>query len=294
MAHQVQLEKPWRGRTKLAKMAAMAIEECLEGVEKSEWKTIPLLLCVAEKERPGRLEGLDDYLLDEIQTELATRFNSDSAVIAQGRVAGMTALSVAQRLIETRACAHALIAGVDSLLAWSTLSTYEIQDRLFSRHNSNGFMPGEAGAALLVSASEKSGDLSCIGIGFGTEACTIGKSEPLRGDGLTRAVQAALAAGGCEMHQLDLRVSDISGEQYYFKEAALVVARLLRIHKDEFDLWNPAECIGEVGAATGLALVTSVHAACGKRYTRGRLFLLHAANDAGGRAAMLLKFEAAT
>ena len=70
MAHQVILDKPWGGLTKLIKMAAMAIGEALHDVPRADWGALPLLLCVAEKERPGRLEGLDDRLFGQIQEEL--------------------------------------------------------------------------------------------------------------------------------------------------------------------------------------------------------------------------------
>ena len=66
MAHEVPLEKPWRGLSKLARMAAMAIEECLEDIPQDTWRQIPLLLCVAEQDRPGRLAGLDDQLFIDI------------------------------------------------------------------------------------------------------------------------------------------------------------------------------------------------------------------------------------
>src|SRR5512134_3474808 len=96
MGHGVPLEKPWRGLPKLAKMAALAIDECLAAVEKEERQNIPLLLCVAERERPGRLEGLDDQLFIDIAAELDTRFASTSRVIAQGRVSVAVALGHAR------------------------------------------------------------------------------------------------------------------------------------------------------------------------------------------------------
>lgn len=86
MAHQVALEKPWRGRAKLAKMATMAITECLNGIAVERWANIPLLLCVAEHRRPGRLDGLDDQRFLDIQQELGVCFAPASAVIAHGRV----------------------------------------------------------------------------------------------------------------------------------------------------------------------------------------------------------------
>src|SRR5947207_740496 len=83
---------------------------------------IPLLLCVAEKERPGRLEGLDDELLPEIHTALGTRFHSRYAVIPRGRVAGALALELASRLIHEERVPYCIIAGVDSLLVAGTLA----------------------------------------------------------------------------------------------------------------------------------------------------------------------------
>ena len=101
MAHQVPLEQPWRGLTKLAKMAAMAIEEVLDGVAKDQWPELPLLLCVAEAERPGRLQGLDDQLFHQIQAELGVDFAATSAVVAHGRVGVAVALAQARKLLAT-------------------------------------------------------------------------------------------------------------------------------------------------------------------------------------------------
>ena len=76
MAHQVMLEQPWRGLDQAgSKMAAMAIDEAMEGIQRKAWKDIPLLLCVAERDRPGRMQGLDDQLFINLQTELGASFH---------------------------------------------------------------------------------------------------------------------------------------------------------------------------------------------------------------------------
>ena len=289
MAHQVPLEHPWRGRAKLAKMAAMAIAECMDAIPKAGWARIPLLLCVAEHERPGRLEGLDDQLFIDIERELDIDFAPDSAIIPRGRVSIAVALLHARHLIHGNDTPLVLIAATDSLLSWPTLSTYDRHDRLLAEDNSNGFMPGEAGGAVLVAAD---GRLRCTGIGFGMEAAHIDSGEPLRAEGLTSAVKAALADAGCEMHELDFRNTDISGEQYYFKEASLALSRTLRQPKAEFDLWHPAEAIGESGAAVGLAVLIDSHAACQKGYAPGPGILTHFANDTGERASAVLRYGA--
>src|SRR5215475_2508165 len=55
---QVPLEQPWRGLPKLVHMVVPAIRECLAHTGDVRPERIPLLLCVAEKERAGRLQGL--------------------------------------------------------------------------------------------------------------------------------------------------------------------------------------------------------------------------------------------
>jgi 3-oxoacyl-[acyl-carrier-protein] synthase-1 len=248
-----------------------------------------LLLCVAETERPGRFATLDEGLFDAIQDALGVRFASGSAVIAEGRVGVAVALARARALLAS--AQQVVIAGVDSLVCWKTLEHYDAAGRLLSDGNANGFVPGEAAGAIVVGAPRREGDeLLCSGIGFGSEKAHVDSDEPLRADGLAAAVRAALAESGCDIQDMDFRITDIAGEQYYFKEAALAVSRVLRVRKEEFDLWHPAECTGEIGAAAGLSVVAAAHASCVKRYGPGPRILVHMTTDAGLRAALALRY----
>jgi 3-oxoacyl-[acyl-carrier-protein] synthase-1 len=294
MAHQVPLEQPWRGLEKLARMAAMAIEEALHGIPKAEWSQLPLLLSVAEPERPGRTDGLDDQLFLDIQAELGTRFAESSAIVAQGRVGVAVAIAQARAMMARTKVPRVLVAAADSFLSWQTLSYYEQRDRLLTERNSNGFMPGEAAGALLLGESSGAvGELLCTGFGFAREDAHIDSEQPLRADGLSQAIKAALAEAGRQMHELDFRITDSSGEQYYFKEAALALSRTMRVLKEEFDIWHPAECTGEIGAVAGMPVLSAAKDACEKNYTKGPDILLHFANDAGQRAAMTLHYRSA-
>lgn len=294
MAHQVDLDRPCFGLTKLTRMAALAIEEALQDLNKDQWRRLPLLLCVAEAERPGRLEGLDDQLLKQIQNELGVSFAPESAVVPHGRVGVAVALARARELMAKAKLPHVLIAATDGLLSWPTISHYEREDRLLTESNSNGFMPGEGAGALLVGAGGgQSRQLLCTGVGFGREPAHIDSGEPLRADGLTQAIKASLEDAGRELHDMDFRITDNSGEQYYFKEASLAVSRILRQRKDEFDIWHPAECTGEAGAVSGAAVIAAARDACLKSYAPGRNILTHWANDAGQRAAVALEFREA-
>lgn len=294
MGHGVALQRPWRGLTKLVKMAALAIDECLVAVPPAERADIPLLLCVAERERPGRLEGLDDQLFIDIATELGMRFAATSRVIAQGRVGVAVALGHARRLIHEQKVPRVVIAATDSLLTWPTLSQYERSDRLLTARNSNGFMPGEGAGAMLIEAPAGGCELLCTGLGFGIEKAHIDSGEPLRAEGLATALRAALTEAAREMHDLDFRVTDVAGEQYYFKEASLALSRTLRQRKADFDLWHPAECTGEAGALAGVSMIALADSACRKQFAPGPGIVAHLANDAGQRAAVTLQFTART
>jgi 3-oxoacyl-[acyl-carrier-protein] synthase I len=292
MAHQVMLDQPWRGLTKLTKMAAMVIEEALESIAKQDWVGIPLLLCVAEAERPGRLDGLDDKLFRSIQSELGTQFSPQSVIVAQGRVSVAVALAQARLLLSQRRVNHVLIVATDSLISWPTLSHYEREDRLLTQSNSNGFMPGEGAGALLIAGSNGGmSELLCTGIGFSREVAHIESGKPLRAEGLTQAIKNALSDARCEMHHMNFRITDLSGEQYYFKEAALALSRTLRQTKEEFDLWHPAECTGEQGSVAGVAVLAMAETACRKGFANGPNIMVHMSNDTGHRAALALQFR---
>jgi 3-oxoacyl-[acyl-carrier-protein] synthase-1 len=292
MAHAVQLENPWVGRTRLAKMASIVIKDCLAETPRDQWAAIPLLLCVAERDRPGRLEGLDDALFDEVQTELELEAAPQSLVIPHGRASVGNALLHARSLIADGVASNVVIAAADSLLNWQTLSAYDRSERLLTPTNSNGFMPGEGAAAVLVGAARTQPTLRVCGLGFATEPATIDREEPLLGEGLASAIKNALKEAGCALHELDYRISDISGEQYYFKEAALALARVLRQRKETFAIWHPAECIGETGATAGIAALVVTEAACRKAYSPGNGILCHVANDGGQRGAIVLRYAA--
>jgi 3-oxoacyl-[acyl-carrier-protein] synthase-1 len=291
MGHEVGLQQPWRGLARLASMAALAIEECLSGVPREQWRHIPLILCVAERERPGRTAGLEGELLATIQQELGAGFSERSILVPHGRASLGTALISARNLFVASGCSHVLIAATDSLLTGPTLASYDAAARLLNSTNPNGFLPGEGAGAVLLTSHGGERRLYFDGVGLGVETARVDLELPLRADGLTQAIQDALQDAGCELDELDFRITDTSGEQYYFKEAALALARCLRRRKEQFDLWHPGDCIGETGALAGVAGLVVAEAACRKRYAPGPNLLLHLSSDAGQRAASIWHFE---
>lgn len=291
LAHQVELGGSWRGTTKLVKMVSMAIAECLFRSVRDRAAKVPLLLCLAEHDRPGRLLDIDDAVIDEIERELGLQFDRvRSRVVAAGRVSAFVALAEARRLVEQEDVSQVIVAATDSLLVAGSLAALCEQGRVLGEQNSNGFIPGEGAGAILVGRpSGAAAAVYCLGFGEGMERATIDRDEPLRADGLTDTISAALKdAGSLEIHNISLRISDLSGEQYGFKEAALSIGRLLRIRRENQDLWHPAEVVGEIGSAIGPVQLAVALAAFRKGYLADSLVLLHAGADSGRRAAWIL------
>jgi 3-oxoacyl-[acyl-carrier-protein] synthase-1 len=291
LACSVPLERPVRGLERLVQLAASPISECLLDASGAKAEEIPLLLCVAEPTRPGRMEDLEGPLLERLQSKLGKKFDPRSATLPMGRVAFARAIEKAEALIHDGEAPYCLVAGADSMIRSSTLRVLDERGRILTERNSDGFIPGEAGSAILLAraARGKARELVCSGLGYGRETATIDGDAPLRADGMLAAFRAALKDAGTTTDDVDYRIADLSGEQYSFKEAALTAARGVRKVKTRFELWHPADCIGEVGAAAGGCILGLALTASRKGYAPGPGVLCQFGTDDGERAAVLLQ-----
>ncbi len=285
---EVPLEEPWRGVRRLARLVVGPLRECLDAGGCQDPASVPLLLALAESDRPGRLPELEQALVPALVELLGSAFHEASRLIPHGRVGGALAVREASRLIHEQGHERVLVAGVDSYLTAGALLAFDDSHRLLTPDNGDGFVPGEAGAALLLGPGGEAGSLGCLSLGLARETAMIASEEPLRGQGLAQAFRQALGAAGLEMAQIGYRIGTMSGEQYWFKELELATARLLRGRHEFMDLWHPADCIGEVGAASLLCCVAVAAMAARKGYAAGDPVLVTASNDDSRRAAMVL------
>jgi 3-oxoacyl-[acyl-carrier-protein] synthase I len=286
----VPLDAPSEGAARLVQLVAPAIRACLEHVGAIDTPEIPLLLGVAEAGHPGRPAAMERELLRDLEAHLGVRFHPSSRVLPHGRVAGARGVALAAELVHRERRPLCLVAGADSLLAVETIAAFHAEGRILRHRHPQGFVPGEAGAAVLLGAPRRArGDeLLCLGAGFGFEEATPSADLPLRGDGLITAIRAALRDAGREPADLDYRITDLNGEQYAYKEAALAALRL-HAARPRFDLWHPADCTGEIGAAIGPLTLGVALTAAQKGYAPGPVALLHFASEGGDRAALVLQ-----
>jgi 3-oxoacyl-[acyl-carrier-protein] synthase-1 len=224
-------------------------------------------------------------LLDSIQAETTVR--KVSQILMDSRVSGLRAIEYAQKQ-STSLVSSWIIAGVDTYLTSQTLGAFSERNRLKTERNSNGFIPGEAAAAVLLKREPCQSGLSLVGLGFGRESATVESDLPLRSDGLSQAINEAFQSYGGSFKDVDYRIADVNGEEYGFKEGALALARTMRIRKSRFDTLHPADCVGEIGAASVPLMLGFVQDAHLKGYAPGSGVLLHTSNDNSERGAAIL------
>lgn len=284
MGAEVPLPQPWRGTERLVQMLAKALRECFAATEVAP-TDIPVLICLAEEGRAGRFRDLEAKVLRRLPEVLGHRLHAGARCYAYGQVGGVVALRDARHLLAAGARA-VIVAGADTFLVADTLRGLSLEDRLLTESNSNGFIAGEAGAAVLLAGS---GALRLRGIGFGAEEATITSGKPLRADGMTQAMKQALDEAGINYDAISYRIADLAGESYYFREAALAQSRLWRGKRDPEELWHPCEGMGQTGAAVIPICLGVALTAARKDYAPGPVILVHASHDDGRRAAMILE-----
>ena len=282
----------WEGLGKLADLVAPAVRECLSAAPNPD-EEIPILLGVAAPDRPHRMEGLDDRLLDEVEYRLGLKHHPASAVINRGQISTVVGIQQARQLIEENRATYCIVAAVDSFLQQQVVEVYLDRRRILTSSNSNGFIPGEPGSAVLVARTESRSvaSIEILGIGFGKEHATIESETPFRAEGLEKAIRHALAEARMDIYDVTYRITDLNGEHYKFKEAAFALMRFEHEPvKKEFQLWHPIECIGDPGAAIGPCVLSCALHAGQKDYGRGEVVLCHFGNDDGERAAVVTRY----
>lgn len=237
----------------LAAIAAQAIAECLGDLPLHR---TPLLCAVSRADRPGRPPGIA-ALLPRIERSLGAEMHSDSRLFEAGEVGALLALDAGRDLLRRDRADCCLICGVDSLVNADALHFLESTGRLKSEANPDGLIPGEAAACVMLvpEGRDNCAALQIRGIGFGQEAAMMGGADPVLGLGLAAAMKSAFADGAMTTEDVDYRLTDATGERYWFADATYGMSRVFRVRKPYFEMWNISDSIGHTGAAAGASML---------------------------------------
>ena len=280
---------------RLVEMLVMALQDCLSRSPALRLQQVPLLVGLAEPGRPGGGTWLDMSIISQVEEKLGVKFHpSLSKIIPKGHTAGFEGLRIARDLLQTTQVVGCLVCGVDSYINASSLFWLDRSWRLKREGHTDGVIPGEAAAAVLVQRNvplKTEPEVEVVGLGFGQEKSSVLTEEPLLGRGLADACRQALAEAGWRFHELDFRLSDMTGENYGFREHTLARGRLLRVVplKDQ-PLWHAADSIGDTGAAAGVVQLVRAMEAWAKAYAPGSRATCFTSAVPGERAVALLRY----
>jgi 3-oxoacyl-[acyl-carrier-protein] synthase-1 len=222
---------------------------------------------------------------------------SDIAVFPNGHAAGIIALKDAARSLANGAYDVGVIAGVDSYFEPETMEWIEECDQFHGTgplNNAWGFIPGEAAGAVLVTGVDLSplagasmlGRVLAVGTGF--EHKRIKTETVCTGQGLTQAFHGALTGLPAGTKVTDI-YCDMNGEPYRADEYGFACLRSDNRFATASEFVSPADCWGDVGAATGPLCLALAAIAASKGYARGDHALAWASSEGGERGAALIR-----
>ncbi len=284
------------GSDRYAALSTSAIREALEPLrqlvlEKSEIKSVVALPEV----RPGLPDDLGGKIADHISAQGNDHYHIEDVRLAfKGHAAGLMALESASRHLEKGECEFYLVGGIDSYIDPDTLDWVEENEQLHVPSNAWGFIPGEAASFCLICSVDTANKYKLpvkaqlVAISTAFEKNKIKTETVCIGEGLTQAVKGAVSVLP-ENIKVDYTICDQNGEAYRADEFGFMLVRLSKYFTDPSDYMAPADCWGDVGAASGPLFVNLITSASEKGYAKGSHTLLWASSEGGERTAVLFR-----
>ena len=248
--------------TRLSALASGCLENMLDEYfqhDKQRHSHIKLFLGVATEERPGpRYEDSCKGPLLGITGKWTNK--PDLEIVTQGNASLHFAIDRAGGFIESDPGALCIVGGIDSLLRDSTLNWFEQDGRLksnsYGRHQ--GLIAGEAVSFLIIESLERATQAKrpvlarIAGLGVAQEPMPRASNSPSRNSGLTDACRAALD----RVQEKEIRavLGDLNGENSRAKEWSMAEMRVFEARREQRTLRHPANCYGDIGAASGAVL----------------------------------------
>jgi 3-oxoacyl-[acyl-carrier-protein] synthase-1 len=245
-------------------------------------------------QRPGRLKNLEHRFVDTFQNAVGV---GPVECIATGHSAGLMALEIALHRVAIGSLEFCLVGGVDSYLEVDTLAWIEENDQLHGDDNAYGFIPGEAAGFCLL-CTEKTAERRHLNVlGRVTTVATCRETKLIKtdavcvGKGLTEVFGKVFADLPAVTDKISHTICDMNGEPYRADEYGLTVARLSERFVDASAFLAPADCWGDVGAASGPLFVNLVVTLGKGGNGKAGYNLLWTSSESGERSAAILQRE---
>jgi len=294
VACDAQLAPELEGSRRLSALAIPAAYEALTPLRGHTGTRIVVALGHGDH-RPGHDERAVVSLVADLREALGPTVTIEDVLDAgQGHAAGVRAMQIAQQSILAGRADVVLAGAVDSYLSRDTLEWLDDHELLHSKNNNYGFCPGEAAGFVLIARREVARHLrvaplaTLVSVGTGFEANQINTEDICLGAGLSAAFRDATAHLSAH-EKIDRIICDMNGERYRGNEYGFAVLKCPDQFRSAPDFEAPAECWGDVGAASGLLHVSLVIEASARAYAKGPTSMIWASSSTGLRAAAILR-----
>ena len=202
---------------------------------------------------------------------------------------GYVLMSEAISMLSSGQISFCILGGVDSYLMEDRLGLLDRSRRLKSTRNVDGFVPGEGASMVLLETAAQAKrrgatiQATLLSVSQGGEPQTIESDKSSSGTGLTAALRGV--QGFQPNPEIRWVVCDLNGESYRSGEWGIVLCRLAEPFNQLKALWHPANCVGDVGAASAGLFIAIACRAFERRYAPASEALLWSSSDSGQRAA---------
>ena len=271
---------------RLLRLGTVALTECLKAMPPRRPRP-GLVLSLPETSTTLALDARQFLARFAKQTEDAFDITRSDAS-HQGRSGGLAALGQAAETIRAGRAELMIAGGIDTYRDLYVLGTLDLEQRVKSSVNLDGFIPGEGAAFLLLSrAGAAIAPLAMVSqVAQAFENGHLYSPEPYRGDGLASAVQQLVNSGSVEGPIQEV-YSSMNGEHHWAKEWGTAFIRNSGAFLPGHGTHHPADCFGDTGAACG-PLMAGLAALGIKQGYRRSPALVYGSSDRGQRAAVLV------
>lgn len=282
---------------RLVAMAIPALQECIASFPVEPADTALFLACREPHRTDDEFDERLPQLLAEVQKGAGVTFRPESAVLPNGHAGVVLGLRKASELLASGKARACIVGGVDSYLNGLDVIRLRETWRLAGPDVPQGVFPGEAAAFLGVtnrkpgSGPAPLGRITGLGVAEEPKESTVLSDGHATGRGLIQAIEAAVKDAGLPEGRVGFRMSDLNGENYRGMETMFAGTRFYRTRREGFQIWHPADCVGDVGAASGALLAIVALAGFSKGYAPERLAVGETSSEGGLRGAFLLAAE---
>ena len=184
-----------------------------------------------------------------------------------------------------------LIGGVDSYLEPETLE-WLVCDRFIRRGQNNAWDHSRRGRGLCLLSASKAAEQCKLDHRAKIRSAVLTHEKNLiktdtvcLGHGLTAAFEQSSKALAAPQEKIDEIICDMNGEPYRAEEFGFATIRTNDFFVNSAEFQAPADCWGDVGAASGPLFVNLTVVAHQKGYDNGPLTLVWTSSESGERSA---------